>query len=154
MTELNAAVKARIVLNFLTTAHKRINSMPLKELQRKYTANKGKRIRIIFKDADRAVIIQFTGGEMKLSWLNRDYDVTARLTLDTLLNVADRHIKQLDLRTNCPVLVPYTTLDAFIRGDIDTEGDASTNDIKIAIEALADHIDVLKELLKGVKRNA
>lgn len=149
----NISTRVRILINFSKLIVDRFNNeTKYQAIPEKYGANKGKKIGILFTDANKLFVFQFANGKLKWHVLSSDHDVLAKLTLDTLLNVADKRMKRLDLATNKEVFLPYSLQDAFRYGDIETEGEASTNDVRLLIEVFTENIDILQNLLDGIKR--
>lgn len=117
-------------------------------LQEKYKADKKKVIKILLTDRNRSVAFQVADGAISYELKNAhmmEADLMLYMTLDTLLNLFAGRIKVRDHATGKKVYQPYSYADAVRWDDVQFDGEAASNDNRLAMEVFGDSLQEMQE---------
>jgi len=137
------------VMNVFAAIRKLSKEKDVRSLQAHYGANREKIIRIHISDFGPSFYLQAIQGKMKVMMRASKYDIHAKLSSTTLLNVVRKKRKVYSYKDKRDVFKVYSMFQAYQFGHIQAEGDMANNDLRLIFEIFDDHVDDINDIVEG-----
>ena len=123
--DVGLRVVLRLVVEIIKKTNKEIN---IAELQKKFNAYKSKTVKFYLTDKKLNLHFRVENGKLKYVKNPKKVDNYVLLDSNTFISLLAGVTKIIDPATGKTKIVKYTPMDAWLRGDLQTYGEGSTND--------------------------